>query len=61
MDTVTISKQTYNRLKRDAAAWRAAHGGDEMVIFNADRDNNGKGVPVEEFIEVLERLERNGK
>ncbi len=59
MDTkVTIDKGEYETLKREAAAWRHAIGeADDAVIFNAARDNNGKGVPVEEFIRVLHKLE----
>lgn len=25
-------------------------------IFNADRDNNGKGIPAKEFIKILESI-----
>ena len=31
---------------------------DDVIIFNADRDNGGKLVPIDEFIRVLEKLER---
>ena len=55
---ITIDKTEYETLKRQAAAWRQAVGeDDDTVIFNAARDNNGKGVPVEEFIRVLGKLE----
>ncbi|MEK7604799.1 MAG: hypothetical protein AAB442_03320 [Patescibacteria group bacterium] len=56
---VTISKEKYDELKRDAAAWRrAAVNPRDTVIFNATRDNGGKGVPVEKFIRILQKLER---
>lgn len=58
MGKVTIDKGEYETLKRQAAAWRHAVGeSDDTVIFNATRDNNGKGVPVDEFIRVLHKLE----
>lgn len=34
---------------------------DEEVLFNADRDNGGEGIPVEKFIQALERLEKEEK
>jgi hypothetical protein len=56
---VTISKQKYEELRRQAAAWRRAIGdSDDTVIFNALRDNAGKGIPVEKFIRILRKLER---
>lgn len=60
MDTkVTISRQKYEDLKRDADAWRHTVGSPrDTVIFNAARDNGGKGVPVEKFISILQKLER---
>ena len=59
VEQVTISKQKYKELQRQAAAWRHAIGdSDDMVIFNAIRDNAGKGVPVEKFIRILRKLER---
>lgn len=30
---------------------------DEEVIFDADRDNDGKGIPFEEMIRILEKLQ----
>ncbi len=43
--TVTIKKNEYENLKRQAAAWREAiGGGDENAVFNAVRDNGGEGV-----------------
>jgi hypothetical protein len=45
MITVTITKRTYDRLKREAAAWRSSYREtNDDVIFNADRDNGGKGI-----------------
>ena len=46
MDKVIIDKQEYETLKRQAAAWREAigDGDEESVIFNAVRDNSGKGI-----------------
>jgi len=59
MNTVTISRQKYEDLKRDATAWRrTADNPRDTVIFNAARDNGGKGVPVEKFIRILQKLER---
>lgn len=56
---VTISREKYEDLKRDATAWRRTVGSpNDTVIFNAVRDNNGKGVPVEKFIRVLQKLVR---
>jgi len=56
---VTVSRQKYEDLKRDAAAWRRTAGNPrDTVIFNAARDNGGKGVPVEKFVRILRKLER---
>ncbi len=45
MAKVTIAKRTYDRLKREAAAWRnAMRSTTDLIIFNADRDNGGKGI-----------------
>jgi hypothetical protein len=42
---VTIDRNEYEILKRQAGAWRSAIGGEgQNVIFNAVRDNNGEGV-----------------
>ncbi len=30
---------------------------DWITIFSADRDNKGKGIPAEDFIQILEDLE----
>ncbi len=55
---VTISRQRYETLKRDAAAWRHAIGGtdDDTVIFNAIRDNGGVGIEAGVFAEKLRAL-----
>lgn len=29
----------------------------ETVIFSADRDNNGKGIPFKELIRILKRID----
>lgn len=60
MAKVTIDQKEYEDLKRDAEAWRRAFSEDEneLVIFNADRDNHGEGVPVEEMIRILKKLEK---
>ena len=58
-DTITISKEKYEELQRQAAAWRHVAGdSNDTVIFNAVRDNAGKGVPVEKFVRILRKLER---
>lgn len=62
MTTVTISKQKYELLKREATAWRHAIGPvSDTVIFNAVRDNGGKGVPIKKFIRTLRKLELEDK
>jgi len=54
---VTISKEKYDTLKREAVAWRQATGTPrDTVIFNAARDNNGKGIPAEKFARILRKL-----
>lgn len=30
---------------------------DEGVLFDADRDNDGKGIPLEEMIRLLKKIE----
>lgn len=55
---VTISREKYEDLKRDAVAWRRTVGSpNDTVIFNAVRDNSGKGIPVEKFIRILQKLQ----
>jgi hypothetical protein len=63
MDKVTIPQKEYEELKRDAEAWRRAFDEEDndLVIFNADRDNNGEGVPVEEMIRILRKLQQEDK
>jgi hypothetical protein len=60
MTTVTIAKRTYDRLKREALAWRHSYQtmNNDDVIFNADRDNGGKSIPADKFVRVLEKLIR---
>ena len=56
---VTITRQKYDSLKREAAAWRDVAGTvDDTVIFSAARDNGGKGVSVGTMIRILRKLER---
>ncbi|MBI4234681.1 AbrB/MazE/SpoVT family DNA-binding domain-containing protein [Candidatus Peregrinibacteria bacterium] len=33
---------------------------EEEVLFDAERDNDGKGVPIDEAIAFLEKLQKNG-
>lgn len=57
MNKVTIAKRTYNRLKREAAAWRHVIGpSNDGVIFDAVRDNGGRGISAEKFARILEKL-----
>ena len=35
---------------------RFAEAHNETIIFNAERDNNGKGIPASELIATLEKL-----
>lgn len=59
---VTISRQRYEDLKREAAAWRrATDAPGDTVIFNAARDNGGKGIPAEKFIRILQKLGREDR
>ena len=60
MAKVTIDQKEYEELKRDAEAWRRAFDEDEndLVIFNADRDNNGKDLPIEDMLRVLQKLKQ---
>ena len=56
---ITISRQKYEDLKREAAAWRRTTGSPrDTVIFNAVRDNGGKGVPIGKFLRILQKLQR---
>jgi hypothetical protein len=58
MVTVTIPKAKYEILKREARAWRGAVGTGGTVIFNAARDNGGKGIPATKLLRILRKLER---
>lgn len=56
-ETVTISKQAYDTLKREAGAWRRAVGtAKDSTIFNAARDNHGKGIDAGVLAAKLRRL-----
>ena len=57
MITVTISKNKYEALKHQASAWRYAIGGSPRnAIFNAVRDNGGKGIEAGILAEKLRAL-----
>ncbi|MEK7480017.1 MAG: hypothetical protein AAB665_01865 [Patescibacteria group bacterium] len=57
---VTISRQKYDELKRQAAAWRYAMGtSDKTVVFNAVRDNGGEGIKAGILAEKLRTLIEN--
>ncbi len=57
MDKVTIDREEYETLKRQAAAWREAVGEtDEGTIFNAVRDNNGEGIEAGVLAEKLRKI-----
>ena len=60
MDTkVMVSKKRYEELKHQASAWRRTVGGSaDTVIFNAARDNAGKGISATKMIRVLRKLKR---
>lgn len=54
---ITISQQEYEKLKSDSDTWRRFIGeGDETVIFNAWRDNNGEGVEAGKMANILRKL-----
>lgn len=54
---VTISRQKYNALKRQASAWRHAVGTTIAApIFNAVRDNGGEGIEAGILAEKLRAL-----
>ena len=54
---VTISRQKYEALKRQAAAWRHAIGTTVAApIFNAVRDNDGAGIEAGILAEKLRAL-----
>lgn len=70
MSMVTISKARFNILKRDAAAYRRMiiaadeDATTETVVFDAIRDNDGKGIKASELLKSLGALrlrrKRNG-
>ncbi len=54
---VTISKQKYDALKREATAWRHVVGApNDGIIFDAARDNGGRGISAKEFARVLKKM-----
>ena len=54
---VTISRQKYDALKRQASAWRYAIGTTVSApIFNAVRDNGGAGIEAGILAEKLRAL-----
>ncbi len=54
---MTISKQKYDTLKRQASAWKYAIGGSPRgTIFNAVRDNGGEGIEAGILAEKLRIL-----
>ena len=74
METVTVNKTRYETLKRQAAAWRrlatttlnlnaaeTEDRPDDTVIFDADRDSDGKGIPINKFIATLRKLQRKDR
>lgn len=57
MAKVTISRQKYEELKHQAAAWRYAIGTTVSTpIFNAVRDNGGAGIEAGILAEKLRTL-----
>ncbi len=57
MDKITIDKEEYETLKRQAAAWREVIGdADDTVIFNAARDNNSKGIEAGVLADKLRKI-----
>ena len=56
---VVISKKRYEELRHQASAWRRTVGAPaDGVVFNAARDNAGRGVSVAKMIRVLRKLKR---
>jgi len=54
---VTISRQKYDALRRQASAWRYAIGTTVTApIFNAVRDNGGEGIEAGILAEKLRAL-----
>ena len=57
---VTISRQKYEELRRQAGAWRYAIGTtNNGTIFNAVRDNGGEGIEAGILAEKLRALIEN--
>ena len=58
MDNVSVNKQEYESLKRQAAAWREAIGdpNEVGVVFNAVRDNDGEGVEAGVLADKLRKI-----
>lgn len=66
---ITLPVAWRRRMKADAVVMHEAGGvleirpvressrGD-LIIFNADRDNGGKGLPIKDVIKALEKLTR---
>jgi len=54
---ITLTKGTYQRLERQAAAWRHAIGSSSRgAVFNAVRDNHGEGIEAGILAEKLRAL-----
>ena len=54
---ITLTKGAYQRLERQAAAWRHAIGNSSRgAIFNAVRDNHGEGIEAGILAEKLRAL-----
>ena len=61
-EKVTISKEKYEALERQAAAWRHAVGDkSDDAIFNAVRDNGGEGIEAGVLAEKLRALIENDR
>ena len=59
---ITITKQEYDQLKRQATAWRYVIGSSERApIFNAVRDNGGEGIEAGILAEKLRSLIEKGQ
>lgn len=53
--TVTIAKTHYDALKRRVAYGRTLS---EVIIFDAVRDNGGKGIRARDLLKTLDSLSR---
>ena len=59
---ITITKQKYEKLTRQAKAWRYAVGeSNDTPIFNAVRDNGGEGIEAGILAEKLRTLIENDR